>query len=415
MFIGRPIPPEKLVDREDIIGKLVENLSNPDINTSYAVLGYRRIGKSSILLKVKEQLEKKGLIVVYYDVKERLSDPESFLVDFQTEILQAYARHIGLMSKVAMKASQMRKTAFRKVADVVSSIDEIGVEISPNGTITPKIHLGEKKKADYARLFRSVFKTADVIAKKSKKRVVIILDEFQEITSLNEYKGFSGANVLDLYRGVLQSRENVSHIISGSRVHMLRKILEDHESPLFQHFIPEFVGPMNEEDAAKLFMIIIEQRHLTNVSKETIEKTAKEAVALVGGHPYYIIMLAEAWNGKTKLLETYDRLIRAPAGSLYIYANYVMVEDLGMAKGGPFLKKIVKVIALATSTTDGNEKKSIGASEIAKKVGKPQNYLEFYLEQLMKYDVITRVGRGEYEMLDRVICDCIAKNYEEQA
>lgn len=408
MFIGRPIPPEKLVDREEIVKKLVDNLSNPDINTSYALLGYRRIGKSSILLKAKEELEKKGLIVVYYDVKERLSDPESFLVDLQTEILQAYGKHLGLMSKLAMKASETRKLAFRKISEIISAVDEIGLEISPEGSITPKLHLREKEKPDYAKLFRSVFKTANTISQKSERRVIIVLDEFQDITSLNEYKGFGG-KILDLYRGVLQTRENVSHVISGSRVHMLQEILEDSSSPLFQHFIPLMVGPMKADDAARLFSTIVEQKRL-NLSKDEVMKASSKAVSLVGGHPYYTIMLAEVWDGKISLEEAYDHLLSAPNGTLYIYTNYVLAEDLGKAKGGPLLKKVVRTIAQATVGRD--KPTTIEASEIARKVSKTQNYLEFYLEQLTKFDIIRKVGRGTYEMADKVIANCIAKNYE---
>jgi len=400
MFIGRPVPPEMLVNREEIVGKLLRDLLNVKINPTYALLGYRRIGKTSILLKVKEELEGKGLIVAYYDVRERLTDPESFLIDLQGEIFYAYSRHLSLVRRAALKASELKKVVLQKITDIISSIDEVGVEISPDGTVVPKMRFEGKGGADYAKLFRSVFKTADVIADKSKKRVVLILDEFQDLMRLNQYKGLR--NILDLYRGVLQRRGNVCHIISGSRVHMLRDILEKEESPLFQHFVSESVGELKKDDAVKLFSVVVEKRDL-GLDEKSIETSAEEAVALVGGHPYYIIMLAQAWDGKARLDEVFDRLIAAPAGSVYLYANYVLAEDLGKAKGGPLLKKIIKIMAL--------EGKPIEASEIAKRVGKSQNYLEFYLQELVKYDMIKKVQRGVYELVDRVIESCIAKNY----
>jgi len=400
MFIGKPAPPEMLVDREEIIDKLVKDISNLKINPVYALLGYRRIGKTSILLKVKVELERKGLIVVYYDVKERLTDPESFLIDLQGEIFNAYRRHISLIRRAALKASELKKVILQKISDIVSSIDEVGVEISPDGTIIPKMRFGGRGRSDYAKLFRSVFKTADVIAERSNRRVVLILDEFQDITKLNQYKGLK--NVLDLYRGVLQARGNISHIISGSRVHMLRNVLEKHESPLFQHFVSEFIGGLEEDDAMRLFSIIVEGRDL-GLDKKSINRAAREAVNLVGGHPYYIMMLAEAWGGRTRLEGVFDRLISAPAGPIYLYTNYVLAEDLGEAKGGPLLKKIIRIMAL--------EGKPMEASEIARRVGRSQNYLEFYLQELMKYDAIRKVGRGVYELVDKVIESCIAKSY----
>ena len=400
MFIGRPTPPEMLVDREEIVNKLIRDLSNVKINPAYAILGYRRIGKTSILLKVKEELEKKGLIVVYYDVKERLGDPDSFLIDLQSEMLNAYKSHISLIQRATLKASELKTSILQKLSTVISSIDEVGVEFSPDGTITPKMRFEGRKSADYAKLFRSVFKSADVIAEKSKRRVILILDEFQDITKLNQYKGLK--NILELYRGTLQRRGNVCHVISGSRVHMLRSVLEEHKSPLFQHFISEFVGQLKNNDAMKLFKIVIEQRGL-DLDKGSIEKAAGEAVSLVGSHPYYIIMLAQAWDERTSLDKTFDHLISAPTGPIYLYTSYVLAEDLGEAKGGPLLKKIIQIMALAG--------KPMEASEIARRVGKSQNYLEFYLQELIKYDAIRKVQRGVYELVDSVVSACIARNY----
>ena len=85
-----------------------------------------------------------------------------------------------------------------------------------------------------------------------------------------------------------------------------------------------------------------------------------------------------------------------------IYANYVIAEDLGKATGGPMLNKIVRVIA--------QEGKPMESSEIARKVGKPQNYMQSYLRHLSDYDVITRVDRGVYKLVDNVVSQCIAKN-----
>jgi len=399
VFIGKPVPAAVLIDRDEIVNKLVKDISNSRIHPSFALLGYRRIGKTSILLKVKEELERRELVVVYFDVKERATDPEGFLRDLEEELLSAYSNYLGGFQKVALKASGLPRAIAQKVIDLVSSVESFGVELSPDGTIMPKIKLGDKSEEDFAKLFRSVFKTADVIAERAKKRVVLIFDEFQDILRLKEYKGLK--NVLDLYRGALQKRGNVCHIISGSRVHMLRSIFEEPGSPLFQHFTSETIGDLDESYATKLFSSVVENREI-GVGKEELRKSGKKIFSLVGGHPYYIILLAEAWDGKSSLENTFERLIAAPTGSLYIYANYVIAEDLGKATGGPMLNKIVRVIA--------QEGKPMESSEIARKVGKPQNYIQSYLRHLSDYDVITRVDRGVYRLVDNVISRCIAKN-----
>jgi AAA+ ATPase superfamily predicted ATPase len=293
---------------------------------------------------------------------------------------------------------------------VVSSVEEVGVEVSPDGKITPKIHFGEgknRKTSDYSKQFRSVFKTADVVAKKSGKRVILMLDEFQDLVKLNEFAAIK--DVISLYRGVLQRRGNVVHVISGSRVHMLRNMLDSKDSPLYQHFMVEDVKDLDPSDALKLFVTEFKSRNPEyrprkhEGKEDELDACASEAVEMVGGNPFYLTVMAQEWEGKTPLQDVFDELISPPAGTLYIYTNYVLAEDLTTAKGGSMLKRIVREMAVAPSP--------IEASQIAKRVHKTQNYLQFYLDQLVKFDVIKSAGRGLYALVDPVISRCLRKNY----
>ncbi|MDH2900819.1 MAG: ATP-binding protein [archaeon] len=410
MFVGKPAPPEFLIDRNVIVNKLVTDICNPSIQPGFALIGYRRIGKTSILDKVKQELENKGLVVVYFDVKERMADPESFLTDLEAEILQEYRNQISRFQRTKLKLSEAKKLVIQKISDVVGSVEEVGVEVSPDGTITPKIHFGEgkdRKTSDYGKQFRSVFKTANVVAKKSGKRVVLMLDEFQDLVKLNEFAGIR--DVISLYRGVLQRRGNVVHVISGSRVHMLRNMLDSKDSPLYQHFMVEDVKDLEVSDALKLFITVFKSRNpeyrpRKNEGKEDgLAACASEVVEIVGGNPFYLTVMAQEWDGKTPPQNIFEALISPPAGTLYIYTNYVLAEDLTTAKGGSMLKRIVREMAVAPSP--------IEASEIAKRVHKTQNYLQFYLDQLVKFDVIKSAGRGLYVLVDPVISRCLRKNY----
>lgn len=405
MFTGKPAPPEFLIDRNEIVDKLVKDLSNIDIQPGFALIGYRRIGKTSILDKVKQVLEKKGFIVVYFDIKEKMADPQSFLTDLESEILDEYKNHIGQIQRTKLKLSEVKKLVIEKISDVVSSVDEIGVDISPDGTITPKIHFGDEKdkdKRDYTRQFRSVFKTADTIAEKSGRRVILILDEFQDLIKLNAFAGIT--DIVSLYRGVLQRRGNVAHVVSGSKVHMLRNMLDCEDSPLYQHFTVENVNALETVYAQELFGTVFKKRNPENkLNERELEEQTVEAVKIVGGNPFYLTILAQEWDGKVPLNKTFDEVISAPTGTLYIYTNYVLAEDLNSAKGGPLLSKIVKEMAKATDP--------IEASEIARRVRKTQNYVQPYLEQLVKFDVIKLVERGTYVIIDPVISSCLRKNY----
>ena len=241
-----------------------------------------------------------------------------------------------------------------------------------------------------------------MVAEKSGKRVILILDEFQDLTKLNTFAGIR--DIVSLYRGILQKRGNVAHVVSGSRVHMLRNMLDCEDSPLYQHFTVENVNALETVYAQELFSTVFRKRNPEHkLNERELEERSTEAVKIVGGNPFYLTIIAQEWDGKAPLLRIFDELISAPTGNLYNYTSYILAEDLSSAKGGSLLNKIVKEMARATDP--------IEASEIARRVRKTQNYIQPYLEQLVKFDVIRLVERGTYVLIDPVISSCLRKNY----
>ena len=50
------------------VEQIVGICTNEKINYAVALLGYRRIGKTTILAKAAEELDSRGVLVVYFDV-----------------------------------------------------------------------------------------------------------------------------------------------------------------------------------------------------------------------------------------------------------------------------------------------------------------------------------------------------------
>jgi len=392
MYIGKPSPPAELVNRKHEVTELVANLSNPRVNYCYALTGYRRVGKSSILLKVKDELTKKGIITVYFDVKENASDPEFFLDQLGEAILVECRAFLTLRQSMKSKA----KTLHKQIVKAFSTLKGIGTEITfnPDGTwsVMPKIEFGEERGREYARPFKSVFNLSNELSDRVGRRIVVILDEFQDIMALAQFKGLK--NIMDQFRGVLQSRGNVCYVISGSRVHMLEALLRDHSSPFYMHFKEMQVKELDKDFAKVLFSKTVLSRGIVS---DDLDRASEDAVRLVGGHPFYLMVLAEQWDGRTPLKEVLNRLLRGPTGPIYLYANYVLAEDLSKARGGPVLRRIV--IALA--------REPLTFSQIARAIQKRQTSIGFYLEQLSRFDVIRKDEAGRYLLVDRVIAESI--------
>lgn len=51
MMIGKPT--ENIVDRKDEVVRIVNSMLKPKTSVNYALLGHRRIGKSTIILEAK--------------------------------------------------------------------------------------------------------------------------------------------------------------------------------------------------------------------------------------------------------------------------------------------------------------------------------------------------------------------------
>jgi len=393
MQIGKPALPDELVDREDEIKAIITRMKSK-LNYNIAVLGYRRIGKSSILAKAAHILsEDDKTVVVYFDVQKFLGDPKSFLINLQSTIFNAYVKKLDRVGKLKVKAGKSFDF-IGKIVEALSSkkIKGIGVEITPGASaedfsITPKIEFGNKD-INYMPMFLAVFKTANALAEKNNMKFVIILDEFQEIIHLHRHKGLK--NILELFRSVIQERgKNVSYIVCGSHVHLLRAILSNGKSALFQHFIELPVGEMNMKNSVILF-----NEYLVAKGLKTDDKLATQAYNLVGGQPYYLMALAEAWEPGNNISEVFLNQLSSSVGTLRLYAQYVLAEDIATAQGGPMLKSILEKLAV----TD----KGLSYSGLSKELSIPTSSLVPYMNELVKTDLVVKEGTL-YKIRDNIV------------
>ncbi|MGI0056027.1 MAG: hypothetical protein ACREAK_01500, partial [Nitrosarchaeum sp.] len=251
--IGSPASPKELIDRKDETKDLLLKMRSKSINYNVAVIGYRRVGKTSILVKLQDELSKdENIIPIYFDVQKNMAEPKIFFTRLQKTIFDAYIQKLNTIQKVKVK-TKVAVEAVSKLLGAIKSkkITSISAEISAEGTVTPKIDFDDKK-PDYTNVFYDVFKTLKALSEESNIKFVVILDEFQDFANLKGYEGLK--DVFNLFRAVVQDRgDNVSYIISGSRVHMLNQILDSGKSPLFTHFEKIIIQGMDKKFSIELF------------------------------------------------------------------------------------------------------------------------------------------------------------------
>jgi AAA+ ATPase superfamily predicted ATPase len=164
----------------------------------------------------------------------------------------------------------------------------------------------------------------------------------------------------------------------------MKDVLGKGESPLFGHFVIMEIGPLSEKHAIELFM----------QTAECSRKEAENAWQLVGGHPYYLIMLAENRKDRESLTETYERILTSSSGALNLYVNYILKEDLGSSTKEARLMRILRAISLGKNT----------ASQIAEQTKIRLSSLPFYLQELEKYDLVKK-NKGKYSLTDKIVND----------
>src|SRR2546423_12139956 len=123
-------------------------------------------------------------------------------------------------------------------------------------------------------LLEQIFQEPELIAREGKKkRVVVILDEFQDLMEL-------GVTLLRQLRAVIQHQQHVSYAFLGSRQALLRRAVHERNAPLLKMARPYPLGPLPREEFANLLLARF------RASGRPLPKDADYAlIAITGAHP----------------------------------------------------------------------------------------------------------------------------------
>lgn len=389
-YVGKPAQPKDLINRKKECDYLLERLRAKKINYNIAVLGHRRIGKTSILLKIKSQLDRDpDFVTVYFDVMHNMAEPKIFLSRLGKAIFDAYVAKLNTSAKVNAKTSKSLEI-FSRIKDALTSkkIKNVSASVGTDGTITSSVEFGSKM-PDYSSSFLSVLQTPGAFADKSGLKFVIILDEFQDLGKLDRYPGLK--DIFGLFRSIIQQRgNNVSFVISGSRVHMLEDVLGGGRSSLFSHFQILKIDEMDEENSVRLFNSYLKARGI-----RPNDAVSKKAFDVVGGQPFYLMALADKWHPKSSIEDEYKDSLTSPLGPLKLYVEYLLSENLGQVQSGPISITILQVLASVGGCT---------VSELARAIDVPLTKLPRYLAPLSDADLVIKKD-GKYYIRDRMIRD----------
>ena len=245
-------------DRREILADLKSRFLSGQSNV--VIYGPRRYGKSSLVAELAAQLEALGFVCISFDMV-KLATAKLFAETYATRI---YRRLAPVRSGVRQIANFFK--GLRPML-TVGSDGEVGFSFDP--TVS---EIGPEELSEVLDLPQQLA---------GDRRVLIVMDEFQEVEALMPNCGFER-----VMRSVIQNHHHVSYVFLGSRYHLLRRMFTDHGRPFYKSALTMLLGkPPVEESTA--FVV----SRFASAGIGIADETARRLVDRIDNIPYYIQQL----------------------------------------------------------------------------------------------------------------------------
>ena len=256
---GGEVSGYRFYDRKEDAKKLHRRLA--DGSTNVVLYAPRRYGKTSLVLKVLEQLRTEDSISgLLFDMTKASS-----LERFCTEYANAVFALIG-----------GRKELVHKVAEWLAHLHPTVSFGGDGGAPAVRFDYGERMSA------LSISEVLDLPEKLmhefGDRPLVVAFDEFQEVGEMS--KEFPLENI---FRSCIQSHRNVRYVFLGSKTHLLKRMFGDHARPFYKSALPMPLGKPPEAESVEFIVARFREEGL-----EISEADAGEIVRVSENIPYYL-------------------------------------------------------------------------------------------------------------------------------
>lgn len=285
---GVRVEGDTFTDRRDETERLKANFTY-GVNT--ILISPRRMGKTSLVDKVCSLVESDDIKIARID---------AFGCRSENDFINAFATAV-------VRATSNKWEEWMENAKVFLS------------RFVPKISFGQDPLNDFSlsleynasnNTTEEVLKLPETIAQTKGYRIVVCIDEFQQIGDFPDSLSFQKR-----LRGVWQLQSHVSYCLYGSKKHMMEQMFQDHSYPFYRFGDLFYLNKINEED----WVEYIRQRFETT-GKHIPEDLAREICRVTDRYSSYVQQLAwfvwlrtadEATASEADLQYGIDRLLDA--------------------------------------------------------------------------------------------------------
>ena len=332
------------------------------------LMGIRRYGKTSLIQQVSRDLSRRGRPKIHAEIVDL------FVVHSIESLDELLRDAVGRLSAQFLPKNRR----------VMGQLENIFAAFKPelsvgSSGVSLKLFGGQPSVQSIQRLLEAL----DEAAVKYKRRAVLVIDEFQQISQIDTKHTIEGA-----IRSVAQHTKALSLVFLGSERTLLAQMFEDRERPLFrlcQKMELSRIAAADYrrflDDAAKLRW----RRTLSDPSSHAI-------LSLSDRHPYYLnVLCRELWRlnrapGEQKVFSTWHALLSRERHQVY-----------QSMMGLPNAQRAV-LAAIAKEPTNAPI-----AQRYLGKFGIAGSTMAQAIDVLLTKDFIRRSADGIYEVIDPLI------------
>lgn len=359
-------------DRDAELAELCADARN---GQDVVVIAPRRFGKTSLVWRAAQALARDDVLVAQVDLmrtptKEKLAEKlaETIYEQLATPLFRA-----------------------RERLKVFS-----GLRVTPTAHVNPddgslRFSFGARMlDADIDATIERLLELPAQLAAERDRRVVLVLDEFQEITEIDP-------GLVRLMRAVFQTQTDVSHLYLGSKRHMMERIFNDINEPFWRSAKQLHLGPIPSADFAAFA-----REQFDRTGRTLPAPVAERVVTLTGGHPYATQeLLYFLWQatppGSAPDDDTVDEALAAVLRSEHAHFSLLWAR----------LAPTQRAVLLALCLEPG---RPLTRAYQARHGLPPSTTVQKALDALIRAEIVERRGRGDYAVAEPFLPEWVAAN-----
>jgi len=341
-FLDSPQDRKLPVERKfylDLLGKSIQQGKN------IALLGLNKTGKTSLTRSfIEAAVRKKEVVPVYIDLSRTSTPPENFSIEF-----------VGSVAFWFLGISSQNYKRFLDI-DYLLQLKDLGKAIEFIEKIKNET---QKIKPDQRLMIESAFSFAEELARKSKKKILLCMDNFEHILDMNNY-----SQIKDILSIINFNSKNILYFVTSSAIVLMKKLLKN--------FSVEEIKNFSKEETKSL---------VESILGKADEKIIGDVFRFSGGNPYIAKAICNRYKKIRDVKKAFLSGLVLKDSLTYYYCEKTINDSLNRARGKALLKTILKVLSFVKRAT---------LTEISRKIYRSAPVTKSLLERLVEVDLIVK-------------------------